>query len=64
MMKVYWEVEDGYGYVGSSRPQSLHIDDDELNECESEEDRLALIHEYVQEDFENKISWYIKRIEE
>lgn len=54
-MRVTWEVEDGY--CGKSRPQHTDIDDDELAECETDEDREQLIADYVQEDFEQNITW-------
>lgn len=61
-MIVRWEVEDGY--AGKSRPQHTDIPDEELEECETEEDRQALIEEYVQDDFDARIGWYIKGYEE
>ena len=54
-MQVQWQVEDGY--VGKSRPQTTNVDDDELLECATEEEREALINEYIQNDFEQSISW-------
>ncbi len=59
-MKINWEVEDELGYVGSSRPQYTIIPDDELDECETEEDRKKLIEEYVNEDFLQKITWCLR----
>ena len=64
-MKVIWEVEDGY--VGKSRPQEIIIPDDEIYDWEgkiSEEEKQKLIEDCVQEDFNQKISWAIVRIEE
>jgi len=58
-MRVTWEVEDGY--VGKSRPHFFEIDDEELAECETEEERQQLIEDYVQTEFDNIISWYIVR---
>ncbi|MBD3351724.1 MAG: hypothetical protein GF364_09590 [Candidatus Lokiarchaeota archaeon] len=54
-MKVRWEVNDGY--IGKSRPQYTIIDDDDLDECETEEDREKLIEDMIQEDFEQRITW-------
>lgn len=54
-MRITWEVEDGY--VGKSRPQFTEIDDDELAECETGEEKEKLISSYIQEDFNNNISW-------
>ena len=56
-MIVVWEVEDGY--AGPSAPHETEIDDDELAECETEEERRDLIRSAVQNDFENTITWYI-----
>ncbi len=56
-MIVRWEVADGY--AGGSRPHTTTIDDDELEECETEEERQDLINDYIQNDFDQKISWSI-----
>lgn len=60
-MKVYWEVEDGY--VGKSAPQVTVIDDGDLEDYEEGEERENFINECVQDDFEQKITFSIKRIE-
>jgi len=57
MVKITWQVDDGYG--GPSRPQFTEVDDEELQECETEEERQQLIEDTVQVDFENKITWHI-----
>lgn len=57
-MKVIWEVDDGY--VCGSRPQITKIDDDELAEYETDEEREDFIEQCIQEDFEQRITWYIK----
>ncbi len=56
-MKVTWEVEDGY--VGKRSPQYIEIPDDELEGCDTDEDKQRLIEDYIQEDFDCKISWNI-----
>ena len=56
-MRVTWEVEDGY--VGKSRPQHTEVPDDELESCETEEEKQELINDYVQEDFDQTICWSI-----
>lgn len=58
MMIVIWQVDDGY--VTGSRPQKTEIPDDEIDECETEQEKQLLIHDYIQNDFEQYISWYIK----
>lgn len=52
-MRVKWEVEDGY--AGKSRPHYIDVPDDELEECETDQEREKLIDEYVQEEFDSKI---------
>jgi len=54
-MIVTWEVDDGY--CGGSRPHEVHVDDGELDECESESERDELIALYIQNSFEQTISW-------
>jgi len=61
-MRVTWEVDDGY--AGKSRPQHLDISDEEFEECTTEEDKQVLIEDFVQEDFDNRITFHIIRIEE
>ncbi len=56
-MEITWQVSDGY--VGGSRPHTTEIPDDELEECETEEERQDLINDYIQNDFEQEISWSI-----
>jgi hypothetical protein len=54
-MKYRWTVDDGY--VGKSRPQTTSVPDKELAECTSDEEREQLIEGYIQQDFEQRISW-------
>lgn len=59
-IKITWEIEDGY--VGKSRPHNsifnsdYYMDDDEWNDL-SEENKEIYINEFLQEEFNNKISW-------
>ena len=55
-MKIKWQVDDGY--VGKDRPQFTEIDDNELAECTTEQERESLIIEAIDMDFIHKISWY------
>jgi len=55
-MKITWQIDDGY-FEGGSRPQYLDIDDDELEYCETEEEKENLISESIQEDFEQHVTW-------
>jgi len=57
-MRVYWEVDDGY--AGKSRPQHTDIPDDEILDCETDEEVMQLISDSVQDDYEQKVSWYFK----
>lgn len=52
-MRVTWEVDDGY--AGKSRPQHTEVPDEELEHL-TEEEQLRLIEEYIQEDFDNRMS--------
>ena len=54
-MIVRWQIEDGY--CGGSRPQETEIDDDELNELKTDEEKEKFIEECIQFDFEQNISW-------
>jgi len=58
-MKITWEVDDGY--CGKSRPQTTEIDDEELAEYETEEEKEKFIEECIQQDFEQRITWHITR---
>jgi hypothetical protein len=53
--RVEWDVEDGY--VGGSRPQVLSV-----SLCEFDGDSLEEIVQYIeqsiQDDFDEKVSWY------
>lgn len=55
-MIVEWEVEDGY--VGACRMQQTKVPDEELKACDDDEERMALINEYIEEDFLQKITWH------
>ena len=51
------QVEDGY--LGGSRPHTTEVDDDELSECDTKEERQEVINDTIQNDFDQKISWSI-----
>jgi hypothetical protein len=53
-MKVTWEVQDGYAGKGS--PQSTNVPDDEITECLTVEEAMDVIHDYIREDFEQRIT--------
>lgn len=61
-MKITWEVEDGY--CGGSRPQYTEVPDEDLDECETDDEREKLIEEYVQDDFDQTVSFTIINKEE
>ncbi len=54
-MEISWQVEDGY--AGGSRPQHVEVPDDELRDCPDDEARQKLCDDYVQQAFEQKITW-------
>jgi hypothetical protein len=56
-MRITWEVDDGY--CGGGRPQHTDVDDDELAECDTDEERERLIEESVENDFDQNIRWCI-----
>ena len=53
IMRIMYEIQDGY--AGKSRPQYVNVSDDELNECETYEEKKQLIEDAVQEHFEQNI---------
>ena len=61
MVRVTWEVEDGC--VGKSRPQHTEVPEDDLEDCETDEERERRIEEYVEEDFKQRISFSIVRVD-
>lgn len=61
MVRVTWEVDDGY--VGKSRPQHTEVPEDDLEDCETDEERKRRIKEYVEEDFKQRISFSIIRVD-
>lgn len=54
-LRIRWQVEDGY--VSGDRPQStvVHLKD-LMDDCQTEDDVREAVNEYVQEDFEQKVS--------
>lgn len=60
-MRVTWEVEDGY--AGKNRPQFTDIPNEDLEDLD-EDERKQLIDDYVRQDFESNIYWYIVRTDE
>lgn len=54
-MIVTWQVDDGY--VGT-RTKQTEIDDEELDLLETDQQREDFIAEAVQDDFNQRVSWY------
>ena len=56
-MKIRYEVGDGY--AGGSRPHYVTVDDGDLADCETREEKIALIDECVDDHFRATIipSW-------
>jgi hypothetical protein len=44
-MTVTWYIDDGY--AGGSSPQTLDIDDGDLAECETQEEKVTLIEDAI-----------------
>lgn len=57
-IKVRWEVEDGY--AGGSRPQIFTIDPDDFDDDADEREISERLMEIVQDEFEQRISWFMK----
>jgi hypothetical protein len=58
-INIHWEVEDGY--VGKNRPQHLRLTTDDFEDFGDAtlEEIKEEIEKYVQDDFEEKISFYV-----
>lgn len=55
-MIVTYEGDDGYSGC-CSRPQHVHIYEEDILDCNDIEEAMSLIEDIVQEDFDQKISW-------
>lgn len=53
-MKITYYINDGY--VGS-RPKHVKVDDTDLEECETEDEKIELIEAAIQEHFKQNVSW-------
>ena len=60
-MIVNWKTNDGH--CCGTRPHKIHLREEDLAECETEEERMSLIEDYVQTAFEDTITWEIVSIE-
>lgn len=58
---AHWEAEDGYR--GGARPHQTEIPLEDYLECETDEERERLVDDYVREDFEQRVSYGIRRVE-
>lgn len=54
-MLITYYVEDGY--LSGSRPQRVNINDEDLEECESDAEKIELIESAIRDHFEQNISW-------
>lgn len=61
-IEIQYEADDGY--VGKSRPQSFTFFLSDLEYCDTVEEAMKIIDDATQEDFEQKISWYIRNHDE
>jgi len=55
-MRIKWGIEDGY--AGKARPHYIEIDDEDLEDYKTEDEKNDFIDEMVQEDFLQKCSFY------
>jgi hypothetical protein len=53
-MTFTYQASDGY--AGGSRPLHCKIPDQDILDCDSFEDAMEMIEEYIQEDFLQKVS--------
>lgn len=58
-MQITYHIEDGY--AGGSRPHHVKVDDGDLEECETEQEKIEVIEDAIQSHFEQNISWYWDR---
>jgi hypothetical protein len=61
-IEIKYEVEDGY--VGKSRPQGFTFDLFDIIYCDSVYEAMVQIEAAVEEDFRNRITWFIKNYHE
>ncbi len=52
-MQIKYEVEDGY--AGGSRYKYVEVDDEDLEQCESLEEKIKLVDEIVEQDFSQNV---------
>ena len=61
MITITWKVDDGYVNPG---PQEVEIDESDIFEDDMDDkDKQKAIDEFIQEEFEQKISWFISSVE-
>jgi len=61
MIVITWKVDDGYINPG---PQESSIDESEIFEDDmSEAEKSTAIDEFIQEEFQQTISWFISSVE-
>lgn len=53
-MQITYYIEDGY--VGN-RPKYVTVPDSELEECETEEQKITLIEQLIEEHFNENVTW-------
>lgn len=67
ILRIKWEVDDGFVCGDRSRILELdtndYADSDEEWNTLSEEERNNYINDAVQDHFNDKVSWYIKKID-
>lgn len=51
-LEVTYEIEDGYS--GGARPQHVVINHSEIQECETLDEAVQLVEDFIRDDFANK----------
>jgi hypothetical protein len=66
-IEVTWQVEDGYAGGSAPHHTSLDLDDLDMTAEEfnalSEDEKIEAVNDYVQDDFNQTISWYVDSID-
>lgn len=58
-MNIQWEVDDGYVNTDLTTASrfGIDIDDEEIAEYETLDEKIEFISEIIQEDFQQRVSW-------
>lgn len=59
-MQVTYYVDDGYANC-QGRPHHVLVNDSDLEGCETEEERIKIIEEAIEDHFRQNVLWYWHR---